>query len=201
MPIATQSETRGTLIGIDAGTASEFGAPPHERSTRGRTALNTSERLAGLAALLEEDPVDLARISDEIRSQPELADAVRRVAGFLQLAADETVTSVEEAAIVLGTERLRILLRGWSAFQNPFRHDTGTSAAEKDPDRQLEAARSPESLYLASLTRVLGFGNSVATAASLETTEMSEMLLRDFLALLPRINLQLMAVDRERGIR
>ena len=201
MPIATQDETRGTAISVGAATASNLDGASPEGSAHARTTLERSEPVARLAALLEEDPVDLAQISDEIRLQPELADAMRRFAAYLQLAPEETVSSVEEAAVVLGTERLRVLLHGWPAFQNAFRHARGTNEAQRDADGHAEAARSVESEYLASLRRLLVLENPATTAASSETAEMSEMLLRDFIALLPRINLPSLAAERKRGPR
>src|SRR6202050_5021717 len=62
------------------------------------------ERLLGTA------PADLGRISDEIRSHPSLETLVTSFLGSVALSAEERVGSIEEATIVPGTDRLRVLV-------------------------------------------------------------------------------------------
>ena len=199
MPTALQNGSHDTLSSVNARGTSEFGAPRAGVATCVGAAPNRSERIVRLAALLEEDPVDLAQVSDEIRSQPELADVVTRFAASLQLPAEKMVSTVEEAAIILGTERLRVLLQGWPAFHEAFDHQIVMVAAQTDGNRQVHA-RSPESLYLASVTRLLSLGTHSPADTPPGTAQMSETLLRDLLALLPAIRLHLLsAVEGCRG--
>ncbi|MGH9559868.1 MAG: HDOD domain-containing protein, partial [Terracidiphilus sp.] len=163
-----------------------------------------------LAELLAEDPVDLARVSDEIRSQPELAAAVKRIAASLQLLPAGLVTSVEEAVIVLGTERLRVLLHAWPTCEKAEQRTTrdGAKAVARGaagpslPANEAKdavalaaaaAARMPELLYLAGLVRLLGIGEAEALSSDggaagsgswAAIAELTEMLVRDFLALI-----------------
>lgn len=199
MLTATENEARDTPPSIEAGAAMKFSVTP-QAAARVESPVQLSEWATRLVTLLEEDPVDLARVSDQIRSQPELADTMRRVAAYLQFAPEESVSSVEEAAIVMGTERLRALLHSWPAFQKRLRDRT--EAREADGYRETVPGRTAELVDLAGFARLLGLGNYGLAAASPETAEISALLLRDFLALLPTtIKLQLVSGARQGGGR
>ena len=195
MPTATQNETRGALLPVEAGAAISFGALPRETPARTEPVAELAEWTTRLVTLLEEDPVDLARVSGEIRSQPELAEIVRRIAAWLQFAPEGTMSSVEESAIVIGTERLRAVLHGWPALQKALHEGPGTAALASN---QEIANRNPGSLDFAGLARLLGLGDCASAAAGPETAEISAILLRDFLALVPTtISLQLVSGVRQ----
>lgn len=72
-----------------------------------------------LTTLLEADPVALADIGEAIRAHADLESLVMRLCGSLALTCGIPVSSVEEAAIVLGKDRLNILVRAWSAMYCP----------------------------------------------------------------------------------
>jgi len=174
-------------------------------------------RLSGAAArladLLAEDPVDLARVSDEIRAQPALADVIQRVAVMLQVAPGASVGSVEEAAVLLGIDRLRVLLEAFPAIvklhtgilasgsaggEAPSVANGQPISGRVDTDDPA-AGEIPESVYLASFARLLGFHGEDAGAlpdearlhpgaSPSELAEMTEILVRDVLALVPRVS-------------
>src|SRR5579863_7408043 len=66
-----------------------------------------------LSALLEADPVNLAEVGDTIRANPALESLILKLCESLALTLGVPVCSAEEAAIVLGRDRLRILVRAW----------------------------------------------------------------------------------------
>lgn len=210
MPTATQNEIRGTVSARQPEEKSRF-------AVAGSAAQPLAASVPGCAGrlvqLLAEDPVDLARVSDEIRAQPALADVVQRVAASLQLVPEDSASSVEEAAIVLGTDRLRVLLSALPQFDRIAR-GTATTAAGKSRSEESgksahcpaapeavasEVAWTPESFYLASFVRFLGLadldtglsGEGVVSplpdGARSEAAAMTEILIRDFLALVPRM--------------
>lgn len=213
MPTATHNETRETVLACHAAPRSEFTAPAPEVQ-QASAGVSRLPHAAGLADLLAEDPVDLARVSDEIRAQPALADVVKRVAAMLQVSPYPSVSSVEEAAVLLGTDRLRVLLHafpaivklhkgtlvsGSAAVERPAAANAKPASAEVDIDGSA-AARAPESIYLASFVRLLGLDDSHAGAlpdeirlqslgaSPSEVAEITEILVRDVLALVPRIS-------------
>ncbi|HVB88412.1 MAG TPA: HDOD domain-containing protein [Candidatus Dormibacteraeota bacterium] len=207
MPTATQNETTDGI----------FARQSSEKRRSGATAPGTRQLAANapgfahrLMQLLAEDPVDLARVSDEIRAQPALAAVVKRMAASLQLSPEDSVTSVEEAAIVLGTDRLRVLLYALPQFENirqgmessgvEFEADVKPAFAFASPDApKVVAAWTPELFYLASFVRFLGLADldSVTPGEGgdrgspdferSEAAAMTEILIRDFLALVPRM--------------
>ena len=63
--------------------------------------------------LLGSAPVDLGRISDEIRSHPDLEILVMRLLASVAISPQVTAGSVEEATIVLGIDRLQVLVVIW----------------------------------------------------------------------------------------
>ena len=145
------------------------GAAPQNSPRPARTARvrNGSSGSRLLTDLLGAVPIDLARISEHIRSHPKIADLIIRLAGSLLLSADSGIT-IEEAAVMLGTDRLHVLASMWSIIE---KYDEG-GRAEKSPDVAAESAENPrafwihgtnwtaQSLYLATFLRVSGIGFS-----------------------------------------
>jgi HDOD domain len=171
-----------------------------------RSTVSVPAPAARLAELLADDPVDLTRVSDEIRALPSLAAMAKRVAASLLLCPKVPVTSVEEAAVLLGTDRLRVLLHAWPFLENTREGETPTCGEEiqspTDGGRASAApaispAWTPETLYLATFVCFLDLGTaepsevwsrSQTGAACTEITRATQMLVRDFLMLLPSID-------------
>jgi hypothetical protein len=99
-----------------------------------------SATASDLIRLLDADAVDLRDVGDAIRVHPELESLVLKLCDFLALSPGVPVSSVEEAAIVLGKDRLRIVLRAW--FANQW---TGERSREPGPEIPEVSQRSPES--------------------------------------------------------
>jgi hypothetical protein len=157
-----------------------------------------------LTSLLGAAPVDLGHISREIRAHPDLEALVIRLSGLLVLSPEGSITSVEEAAVVLGTDRLRILVHAWSSLQNsgPTMKLFGNCALDTDgtptsePSSQAFAPWTPEMLYVASVLHCLGLDAALpaiapAQAASgfgLRTGQLAgltDLLMQDFISLIP----------------
>lgn len=187
---------------------SAFGATAPQTRKAAAVVPEVCDRAARLADLLAQDPVDLTSVSDEIRSQPSLAAAVRWIAASLQLLPPDSISSVEEAAIVLGTERLRVLLHAWPAFEQAQGRADGDAPVSSEDVAASGVAWTPESVYLACFVRLLGLGSgdtadsidAVCLAASnrTEIAELTEMLVRDFLALIPTVHPRLPGALRQR---
>lgn len=156
--------------------------------------------------LLCSEPVDLARISREIRAHPEMEALAARLLVSLALCPGDSPLSVEEAALSLGTDRLRVLVYMWSLLRrNP--PDASFWAkrlpcakplpATKEGDVPQMKEDSPESLYLLSFVRWLGL--DVRAPATMPHRDprlnqglygervlgLAETLARDFLSLMP----------------
>jgi hypothetical protein len=110
----------------------------HGQSSQGARSATASD----LIRLLNADAVDLRDVGDAIRLHPELESLVLNLCDFLVLSPGVPVASVEEAAIVLGKDRLRIVVHAWSA--NPW---TGDSSLEPQPEIPDGARRRPESSH------------------------------------------------------
>jgi hypothetical protein len=67
-----------------------------------------------LTRLLDAGTVDLRGVGDAIRVHPELESLVLKLCELLVLSPGVAVASAEEAAIVLGTDRLRTVVHAWS---------------------------------------------------------------------------------------
>lgn len=168
-----------------------------------RDVLGSSLRLS---SLLSSAPVDLARVGTEIRTHPDLETLILRLAASLVLSAGITALTIEEAAVVLGTDRLRVLIYMWSLA--PDGHSAaevlraaGTERSDTGGDRPTSSgaspARNPETLYLASFLRWLGLDSPARTispdgppcfAAGLQSEDIAglmDLLMRDFVALMP----------------
>ena len=145
---------------------------------------------AGLDALLAAELVDLRQITATIRQQPGFEQLVMRLSTSLALSPDLPPTTVEEAAIVLGTDRLRVLTYAWSLLsqRSPAAHESETLSIED---------WTPEALYLASFFWWLGFDSFDSKARITrekperfgveeeQLVRLTEILLRDFMSLIP----------------
>lgn len=152
------------------------------------TSPDTPEPVLRINRLLDAEAVDLSRIGQEIRSQPELDSLVMRMATSLALSPADSVQTLEEAVVVMGTDRLRVVLYMWSLL----RQKTGEVSSAR-------AVRewNPEALYLASFLRYLGLDSPGAANLHSEMfsfaldpqrgefADLRDMLMRDFLALVP----------------
>jgi len=95
------------------------------------TTKDTTGAAARLNNLLGAGPVDLTRVSDEIRANADLETLIMKLTASLVLSPEVAATSIEEAAVVLGTYRLRVLVRAWSLLRQS--HDTGRSLEDLFP--------------------------------------------------------------------
>jgi hypothetical protein len=164
-----------------------------------------------MAALLDSDAIDLAAISDAIRREPGFAEFVLRISESLALAPGAPLGTVEEAAIVLGKNRLYVIWRAWMQMHAPRLVRTRGHAIPIS--RHSHEARvgeshvsdaSPEVLYLASFFRWLGFESSpekaapqlfaacppslaMHRAANDEIAALTELLMRDVISLIPYV--------------
>lgn len=110
------------------------------------------------------EPIDLAGVCDEIRRTPGLEAIALRLISSLSLSIEESASTVEEAAIALGTSRLMALFQGWAMLErneipNGILHDEPGGSPNLTPEidsRRGGADWTPESLYLAGFLRILG---------------------------------------------
>jgi len=93
--------------------AARNGNSAHSQPSRGARSAAASD----LTRLLDADAVDLRDVGDAVRVHPELEALVLKLCDFLALSPGVPVSSVEEAAIVLGKDRLRIVVHAWSVNQ------------------------------------------------------------------------------------
>jgi|SRR5579872_6068433 len=163
-----------------------------------KNATEAQELAARLTRLLEEAPVDLARVGQEIRTEPGLEALVLRLTASLILSPDGSAGTLEEATVALGTDRLRVLIETWSLFRQ-LQDAENIVGASTDGKRHLNlAAWTPAALYIASLLRRLGVnspGTSVANDPSTRTgfeisdpAALTETLVRDFICLMPMLD-------------
>lgn len=146
---------------------------------------------AQIATLLDSDAIDLSGISEAIRERPGLEEFVLTMSESLALAPGKPLGTVEEAAVVLGKNRLRILVRAWERSRN-----RGAATRESN-----HAGREspPELLYLSSFFRWLGLDAPRNRAAkqvsafsirdeSEHVAGMADLLLRDIVSLIPYVD-------------
>lgn len=115
--------------------------------------------------LLGSAPTDLARISEEIRSHPSLEILISRILALVVFSPTDSVGSVEEAAVVLGTDRLRVLVNIWLLIQEKRTANwpiakPGIAPRTEDANMVstgLESTWTPEMLCLASLVHLTDF--------------------------------------------
>jgi hypothetical protein len=158
---------------------------------------------ASLTALLSAAPVDLCRVSAQMRTHPDLQALVVRLAGYLSFSPDTSGISIEESVVVLGTDRLRVLVYLWSLLWQQ-RHEN----KRRDPVRsRTSSPKSPKSLpggravLHAEMVRLSNFLESLALdgnpapppqaptvpqpAQESEFYELTNMLIRDIVSLIP----------------
>ena len=160
-----------------------------------------------LTDLLGAVPIDLARVSEHLRSHLEISELMIRLAGSLLLSSETRIT-IEEAAVMLGTDRLRVLACMWSIIEQYGEEDRSekpsNSTAEARDDRPTSCIQginwTAQSLYLATFLRCLGLespdtelpGDQMQPAARAwqaeDFADLRNVLMRDFLALLPSLN-------------
>jgi hypothetical protein len=202
MPIALEDSSRGSsenLRKIDSRrTAVSDAASARDRETR--------EANVCITRLLLSAPVDLAAISDEIRRYPDLEALILRLGTALAVSPDEPVNTVEEAVVVLGTHRLRVMTDLWSSTGFSAAPSTDAPAAGAAPNlRKAGAAISapvaiPEARYLTNFLRCMGFDSqeNVTSASPLaaawaskmpadQVSLLTDIFMRDFFSLLPMI--------------
>lgn len=185
------------------GAESKKGLKP-ARSGRIQDGASGSQLLTDLLAVV---PVDLARVSEHIRSHAEISELMIRLAGSLLLSGESAIT-IEEAAVMLGTDRLHVLACMWSIIEQ-YREEART---EKPSNLKAEAQDDPpmpciqginwtaQALYLATFLRCLGLDSpdSELPRDRIQSTgrnwqaedfaDLRNVLMRDFLALLPSLN-------------
>ena len=187
--------------------------------SEGRAASTTraTHMPARVEKLFGPDPVDLTKVCDEIRRTPGLEAVTLRVMGSLSLTDDDSLHTIEEAAIALGTSRLKALFQGWTMLQAKelsgamLMEPVTASALASDASDSGSAMRcTPESLYLAGFLRILGLDSpfaaaslagarSVAASGEGESySGLTEIFIRDFISLIP--NLGVAAVASEAAV-
>jgi len=158
-----------------------------------------------LTVLLNAAPVDLCRVSEEMRAHPDLQALVMRLACYLSFSPDNVGTSIEEAVIVVGTDRLRVLVYLWSLLRqrpvadNPCDPIASKSASAK-PSRKnprAHAASHTEMSCLANFLESLGLASGAAPQRQsfgvpprfqeAEFFELTDMLVRDIVSFIPQI--------------
>ena len=184
--------------------------PPKDASAHPAFSEQDGRKISGcvsrLTNLLGAVPVDLASISEEIRSQPRLETLVIGLTASLLLSPETSVTTLEEAVVVLGTDRLRVMVYMWSNRPEDCRAVNfgacvkGDAAIDERKHPTLFSrytGPSPETLYLASFLRWLGLDSpNLATsghcapcfALGLQVGRFADLrntFMRDFLVLLP----------------
>ena len=129
------------------------------------------------------------------------------MAASLVLSPEGPAPKIEDALVVLGTHRLRVLIYMWSVLQGLAGDagriagggDAGSRGALESQPVPADAPHtwSPEALYLASFLRCLGLdspgaltprGVPLCFAPSLQTEDFAELrnlLMRDFVSLIP----------------
>lgn len=114
--------------------------------------------VAVLSTVLSTIPVDLCRIAEEMRAYPEFQAMVLRLASSMLLSPEDSVGTIEEAVVALGTDRLQMLLRIWSLFRE---RETRKALGQQTPSMHgtipnrysfplHNGALIPENLYLAT---------------------------------------------------
>lgn len=161
----------------------------------------------GTDSLFGAEPVDLSAVCEEIRRTPGLQDTALRLFRSLSLSAEEPANSLEEAAIALGTGRLKALFKGWAMLQaKEFPSPMLTLPATEDSDRGSRSKPeapvipwTPESLYLAGFLRILGLDmpkelagkpqseNLSARIPLIPCSGLTDIFIRDFISLLPSL--------------
>ena len=168
-------------------------------SAEAETPNDKSEAAVRLMRLLFSAPFELGAICDEIRLHARLEDLVMRLGGLLGSSSEGPISGLEEAVVVLGTDRLRVLIDLWSAGEIP---SAGLDrAAERTAAGTILApslaSGSPEMQYLTNFIRCLGLDSldtplleaqSTAAHAKISSNQMvalTDLFMSDFFSLLP----------------
>lgn len=163
------------------------------------TTLARSEAQAHFSQLLFSDPIDLAGVAAEVRSQPGLEGLVMRLSASLALSTDGPPATLEEAVVVLGTKRLWILIDLWSSSEHnsadqnmALSESVGHGADHPAPSNTLEARYI--SSFLRSV-RPMGQEPEGLTPAPWNSKmspdqifAFADLFMRDFFSLLPAIH-------------
>lgn len=160
-------------------------------------AKGSPQAAAHLTSLLVSDPIDLASISNEIRRSPGLETLVLRLGASLALLPDEPLNTIEEAVVILGTSRLRVVIDLWSS---PDALPPGQmDLSQENSSKNAAATISPEARYLTNFLRCLGCecSENVLSSQRLEAwtskirhdqiVALTDLFMRDFFSLLPTI--------------
>ena len=86
--------------------------------------------IARLSVLLEQATIDLGEISTAIRVCPEFELLVLQTSDSLALSLGIPTPGIEDAVVVLGKNRLKILLRIWSSGHTPETGEGNAIASE-----------------------------------------------------------------------
>jgi hypothetical protein len=144
-----------------------------------------ADSIAELDALLRVEPVNLTRVSNGFRAHPDLEFVIMRLGESLALPLDVPPCTIEEAAIGLGTDRLRALVHALSlvkqseppiakplARPNPLPGESVPAIDRLTPPAPADAssarfseAGNLETLYLAGFLHWLGLDSRAALAA------------------------------------
>jgi hypothetical protein len=203
MSVESQGQFRRSVLGSADGSKGNFEV---SSGFLNRDAREVSDSVPRLTSLLKAAPVDLARIGKEIRAHPDLEALIMRLAASLVLSAASVEPTIEEAAVALGTDRLRVLVYMWSLYPDGHRAAEAPEAHESE-SRDIaggpatsSGARprwNPETLYLASFLRWLGLdapGPPISRedppcfSAGLQSEDiagLTNILMQDFVALIP----------------
>lgn len=204
MPTAIEDPSRDSAqVKISTRRQTSKALSSHETDPR--------EVMARLTRLLHAAPIDLAAICAEIRTHGELEALIMRLTGSLVLSPDEPLSTVEEAVVVLGTERLRVLIDLWCSSETTASGRSGPSQEASAMDLQKRSTtrsgsganpsslNCPEMRYLRNFLRCLGFDSPEqslsgvrleAWASKVSSDQMlalTDLFMRDFFSLLPVI--------------
>jgi hypothetical protein len=181
-------------------------------------ARDVSDSALRLTNLLRNAPVDLTRMGRELRAHPDLETLILRLAASLVLSTGNAALTIEEAAVALGTDRLRVLVYMWSLVPDgyhtagfPKTRESQFGGAAGGPPTLSKAfpAWNPETLYLASFRRWLGLDSAASAnerkeppcfAVGLQSEDMpglTELLMRDFVALIPALDPAIMKLPQQ----
>ena len=181
----------------------------------GQTHVEPSARAAGpspspdpaalLTTLLSAAPVDLCRVSEAMRAHPDLQALVVKLACYLSFSPDTSGTTVEESVVVVGTDRLRVLVYLWSMLRqrraaNNLCDPNESRSGPAEPSAWFSQARSPVQNEIADLANFLESLDLDSAALprcqppvtpfgpqETEFFELTDMLVRDVVSLIPLV--------------
>jgi hypothetical protein len=184
-------------------------SPEPQHPPRATSPSPSSDPAALLTTLLNAAPVDLCRISEEMRAHPDLQALLVKLACYLSFSPDSSGTSIEEAVVVVGTDRLRVLVYLWSLLrQRRGATETTNSrrvsiasksqpAAARKASSSTRAALQDEIAYLADFLDSLSVDLpapphrparlSPPATHEPEFFELTGMLVRDIISFIPLI--------------